>query len=205
MRVETLELLRCPALHEPSPLITVAYERDGDRILEGSLGCSICGAEYALREGVVYLALDAPATPEADAKDPMRTAALLGLNEPGVRVALCGAFGRDAVMIEEAIDARCIAINASTAAVDQIRCAAFDIVPLATASLHGLAVDDTQMRLLGDATRVVKAGGRVLGPAHAPIPDGCRELARDEYEWVAVVERTSSAPVTLQLSRSTSS
>ena len=205
MRVETLELLRCPAPHEPSPLITVAYERDGDRIVEGSLGCSICGAEYALREGVVYLSVDAPIAPDAEAKDPMRTAALLGLNKPGVRVALCGAFGRHAVMIEEATDARCIAINTSSIAVDPIRCTALDIVPLATASLHGLAIDDTHMRLLGDAARVVQAGGRVLGPAHAPIPDGCRELARDEYEWVAVVERTSSAPVTLQLSRSTSS
>ena len=205
MRVETLELLRCPANHEPSPLITVACERDGDRIIEGSLGCSICGAEYALRDGVVYLASDVLIALDSDAKDPMRTAALLGLNEPGARVALCGAFGGDAALIEEATDARCISVNASTSAVDQIRCTILDIVPLATASLNGLAVDSAHVRVLADAARVVKTGGRVLGPALAPVPDGCRELARDAQEWVAVVESPVSAPVSLQMSRSTSS
>jgi hypothetical protein len=38
----------------------------------------------------------------------------------------------------------------------------------------------------------------LVAPAHAPLPAGVRELARDEREWVAVKESAASAPVPLR-------
>ena len=202
MRVETIELLRCPAAHESSPLVTVAHARNGDRLIEGTLGCPICGAEYPLKEGVALLADHTGSESPTDSVDAMRTAALLGLSEPGMRVALCGAFGSVADEIEQATGATCITVNASpiirsASTADHVVLASQALLPFSSASLAGLAVDDANLALLADAARVVRAGGRVLAPARASTPAGVTELARDEQAWVAVVEAAGSRPVGL--------
>ncbi len=206
MRVEIIELLRCPTVHESSPLVTVASVRDGDRLVEGALGCAVCGAEYALTGGVVFLGderIDAAAHRAVDAT---RTAALLGLSEPGGRVGLCGAFGTVADAIEASTGATCVTVNAwpdlrSRSPADHLVIDIAASLPLASASLNGLAVDAAHVTLLPDAARVVRRAGRVLAPAHAPLPAGVQELARDDVEWVAVVTDPVSAPVGLRRSR----
>ena len=98
MRVDVIELLRCPRPHAQSPLITVADLRDGDNLLDAALGCVVCGAEYALRDGVAYLgseiafdfSLDAESAAALPPPDPMRVAALLGLSDVTTRGVLCG-------------------------------------------------------------------------------------------------------------------
>ena len=210
MRIEVIELLRCPAAHESSPLVTVAIRRDGDRLIEATLGCAVCRAEYLLRDGIAYLGgSGGHSSFDADGVvDPMRIAALLGLGDPGSRVMLGGALGGAAAAIEDATGARCIVANGPRAAAvetrfDQLVIDDGDAIPLASASLAGLAVDRTTIALLADATRVVRSGGRVIAPVYAPVPDGCRELARDNDEWVAEVEVSASAPVVIQMGRPT--
>ena len=202
MRVETIELLRCPVLHESSSLVTVAQARDGDRLTEGELGCAVCGAEFPLRNGVVYLSKEVrdPLHAEPDAA---RTAALLGLSEPGMRVALCGAFGAVSDAIEQATGAVCITVNASPLVhreshADHLVIGSVTQLPFADASLSGIAIDAAHLALVSDAVRVLRAGGRVLAPVQVPVPVGLRELARDDTEWVAVVETPVSAPVGLR-------
>lgn len=202
MRVEIIELLRCPVLHESSALVTVAHAREGDRLLEATLGCPICGEEYALKDGVVFLAPDADDTALSGRVDAMRTAALLGLSEPGMRVALCGSFGTVAEEIEQATGAVCISLNTSrtvrrASAADHVVLGRRAVLPFSDASLAGLAVDEANVDLLADAARVVRAGGRVLAPAHAPLSSGLMELARDEEAWLAVVVNVASRPVGL--------
>ncbi len=209
MRLETIALLRCPASHESSPLVTVAIRREGDRLIEATLGCSVCGAEYALRDGVAFLTSDAGAelsVAQDAAVDPMRIAALLGLGDPGARVMLCGTLGAAAETIETVTGALCVVINAPSAGDtcewgDQLVIGTSRTIPLANASLHGVAVDSAHVALLADAARVVRQGGRVVAPARAPVPAGCRELARDAREWVAEVEVSVSTPVGLQMGR----
>jgi hypothetical protein len=74
-------------------------------------------------------------------------------------------------------------------------------IPLASASLSGLAVDETTIAVLKDAARVVRRRGRILAPVHAPVPNGCRELARDDREWVAESEGVVSEQAGVQLRR----
>jgi uncharacterized protein YbaR (Trm112 family) len=192
MRVDLIELLRCPAPHESSPLVTVANARDGDRLLDATLGCPVCGAEYAMREGVVYLADVTPGAIKSFGEgDAMRLAALLDLTAPGARVALGGGMASAAEHLETLTGARCVAINAALSAdatVDQIVIDTARRLPFEPGNLAGLAVDPGTVDLLADASRVVRRGGRVVAPASAPIPAGCRELARDDREWVAAVD-----------------
>ncbi len=209
LRIETIALLRCPASHESSPLVTVAIRREGDRLIDATLGCSVCGAEYALRDGVVFLTRDGGADlPVAHHArvDPMRIAALLGVGDLGARVMLCGTLGAAAETIETVTGALCLVINAPSDGDtcewgDQLVIGISRTIPLPNASLHGVAVDSAHVALLADAPRVVRQGGRVVAPTHAPVPAGCRELARDALEWVAEVEVSVSAPVGLQLGR----
>lgn len=205
MRVEIIELLRCPVAHEPAALVTVANVREGDRLLDATLGCMVCGAEYSLRDGVVILG-DAIAASALDV-DAMRTAALLGLIEPGVRVVLCGAYASAAAALAEDAGAACVTMNATVAqqqgtAADHLVIGGASRIPLADGSIGALAVDDAHLALLPDAARVVRRGGRVLAPSHAPVPEGCVELARDAMEWVAEVAVAASVPIALQRARS---
>ena len=208
MRTDVMELLRCPVAHDASPLVTVARRRDGAWLIDATLGCPVCGAEYALRDGVALLGgdRDGDAPPPNRPVDAMRIAALLGLADPGLRVMLCGSLGAAAVGLESATGARCVVVNGATAAddarVDQLVIAARGLIPLASASLDGLAVDAHSISLLSDGPRVVRQGGRIIAPVNTPVPDRCRELARDQYEWVAEVQSAATAPVSIQLSAS---
>lgn len=72
--------------------------------------------------------------------------------------------------------------------------------PLASGVVAAVAVDDahaTPVRL-AEAVRVLRAGGRLVAPATAPLPDGVRELARDETEWVAEATGPAGGLVSLR-------
>lgn len=206
MRVDIIELLRCPAPHESSALVTVADARDGDQLLAGTLGCPVCLAEYVLRGGVVYLtsrhahAEQGATSSTSPATDATRLAALLALEQPALRVVLCGTESMAADAITALVDANCLAINApvhSHTIGNQLRMDAGARLPLADASMHALAIDAAHLPFLSDAARVIRSGGRVVAPAAAPLPPGLRELARDDHQWVAQVESPVSRPVTI--------
>lgn len=198
MRVDLIELLRCPVTHEVAPLITVAHARRGDRLRNGTLGCPVCGAEYELREGIAYFGQPPVGEREANAPAPdvLRLAALLGLTQPGARVGLCGAYGAAGEGLELATESSCVLVNASApegALLDQIEVDAQQALPIERGALAGLAVDTPNLALLSDAGRVVRRGGRIVAPISASVPAGCRELARDSTEWVAEVESVEPA------------
>jgi len=205
MRVDLIELLRCPASHALTPLVTVANQRDGESLIDGMLGCPVCGAEFTLHDGLVRLG--DPVVPSHDAAravDAERTAALLGVSLPEQRVVLCGAYASVAAQIAGETGAQCLVVNAPRRAtlgraIDQLALGPAARWPLANASCHGVAVDPAHVALLTDVARIVRPGGRVVAPVAAPVPVGCRELARDAQEWVAEVESVS-APVTLRYS-----
>ena len=48
---------------------------------------------------------------------------------------------------------------------------------------------------------MTRVGGRLVAPAGAPLPEGVRELARDDAVWVGEREALPSAPVTLHVRR----
>jgi hypothetical protein len=73
---------------------------------------------------------------------------------------------------------------------------------MASGSVRGVALDihHAESPWLADAVRVLRAGGRLVAPASAPLPAGTRELARDDREWVAVAEGTPATIIPLRRS-----
>jgi uncharacterized protein YbaR (Trm112 family) len=234
MRVELIELLRCPSPHETSPLVTVAERREGEHLLNATLGCVVCGASYLLRVGVLDLSTagtvretnpatvtqtselahaddphdaesDVDSSPDSSADDEaeaMRVAALLNIGDATSRALLCGRRLHVARAIEALTSAQVASLNPRRAAtggdrLDVIRLVPAERIPLADRCLSGIAVDLQHVAMLDDATRVVRPGGRILAPVTATVPEGCRELARDDVEWVAEVEALVSNPIRL--------
>ena len=54
MFVELIDKLRCLDSHVDRCLVASATHTVDRHILEGTLGCPVCGAEYAIHEGAVW-------------------------------------------------------------------------------------------------------------------------------------------------------
>ncbi|MBW8770282.1 MAG: hypothetical protein JF589_11030, partial [Gemmatimonadetes bacterium] len=74
-------------------------------------------------------------------------------------------------------------------------------LPLATGAARAVATDATDSVRVAEAVRITRVGGRVVAPAVARLPDGVRELVRDDAIWVAERLALPSAPVTLHVRR----
>jgi uncharacterized protein YbaR (Trm112 family) len=214
VHVTVIELLRCPAGHAESSLVASATRQIERRIIDGSLGCPVCGAEYPIAGGVADLRI-APATvaknqsalqaaaPNEDAT--IRLAAQLDLIEHGRLVLLAGEYATMAPSLSVMFDAVCIALgvpqhaerhvaeHASVLRVDAI-------VPLAQASLHGAAIDGAHSSQFGltQVSALLKPRGRLVASASTNLPLEVSELARDEREWVAARTARSSDVVPLR-------
>lgn len=211
MYVQLIESLRCPAEHAESALVATAARQRERRILDGTLGCPVCGAEYLVRDGVADFRAARQESAEVEARPSddeagLRLAAQLDLTEGGRRVLLCGSYAALAPAISVAYDAFCLTIGAPAALESHLAAHASVLrvdakVPLAAASLSGVAIDAPHVARLGvdQIAPLLRANGRLVAPADAPLPVGVRLLARDAREWVAA--RTRDPAVILPLAR----
>jgi hypothetical protein len=171
-------------------------------IVEGVLGCPSCGAEYAVRDGVVRFGTDRrmpddELVPIPDAA--VRAAALLGLTTPGGLAVLAGAWAEAAVDVAALADGvHVLALNAATHAPPGLGVSFVDaaaVVPLGDAVARGIALDEAHAapEAVRAAAAALLAKGRLIAPASAAVPPPMMELARDERWWVA--ERPAAVPV----------
>lgn len=193
MFVELIEHLRCPRGHEESPLIVAADRTEGRYILDGTLGCPVCRAEYPIRAGEAVFSDVAGGAGAPDADTAMRLAALLGLADGTGYAILCGRWGACAGALAQLVETPIVLVNpprpADTGVAGIIR--TDGALPLAAASARAAALDDdAHAEVRRGTARAVRRGGRLVGPATLPLPEGARELARDAYLWVA--EKTAA-------------
>ena len=214
MFLELVDSLRCVRPHEDSWLIARADELVARHIVQGELGCPICEARYAVRDGVADFSAGAsrasasgPGARDSEALA-LRAAALLGLTEPGGMVVLAGAWSACAdALLDLAEGVQLLALDPAPALRDggALSLALIaDVLPLAAASARGIALDATHATpsLLAGAARALAPGGRLIAPASARVPESLQELARDDEQWVAAAPRSSvSAPVPIGLRR----
>ena len=189
MFVELLELLRCPNPHEESPLIASAERTEHRHLVQGTLGCPVCRSEFRVMDGVVVFGAG-PVMPP-DPPDPdlaMRLAAFLELNEPRRFAILCGRYASQADQIARITPTPLVLVNppgdvaGEPAAILRVGA----VLPLAAGTAHAAAMDERIAGALAQSVvRVVRAGGRLVGPVTLPVPDGVREIVRDEQMWVA--------------------
>ena len=211
MFIELVDLLRCTRDHEDSWLVAAIYEKVDRDIIEGRLGCPICGAEYAIRGGVAIFG-DGPSSTvaddargaydESDDDAAMRCAALLDLFDSGGAVLLGGRWGRAARALID-ITPVSVLLVAPPAGVtlgrglSAIRIA--DRLPVAAGALRGVALDERTAApiLVESAARALRPGGRLVAPVGLPLPRGVTERARDDRHWVGEAGPAASAPIAL--------
>jgi uncharacterized protein YbaR (Trm112 family) len=197
MHLEFIDLLRCPRPHEESPLVAVIDRMEGRQVVEGKLGCPVCGADYKIRNRVAHfiedVGLKAALVEQAGrstAESSETIAAFLDLSSPGKIALLAGEFAADSDTVARLTDSRIIALNSPRAngASDVVAAInAASPLPLAARSLDGLALDDSHStpEMLDQAARLLRPRGRLLAKAGVELPPSFHELARDQNHIVA--------------------
>lgn len=203
MHVDLIDRLRCTGEHADTWLVAAAARTEQRHLIEATLGCHACGAEFELRDGELWFGARAESAPmSVSADETMRAAALLKLEERGLYL-LEGGWGSMAAALQQVLDVDLILVDppaevsARAAAAAAASGGEEDVVgkctlrgvgdrwPIAGAALHGIAIARATGTRLDDALRALRAGGRLVAPADSAVPAGARELARDERHWVA--------------------
>ena len=208
MFIELVDALRCPVPHEESWLVAAASRTEFRHIVEGTLGCPVCQAQYPIRRGVA----DLRRTPAAvttretmpDEGEATRLAAFLGLTDRAGFAVLLGEWGAHAPILRGLVETPLIIVDPAAGTegepgISVIRCDGE--LPLAAGSARGMALDGGSDARIASAVRATRPGGRLVAPAAMPLPAGTAELARDDRAWVAEREAASSPPVALHVRR----
>jgi len=205
--VELIESLRCPNDHEESSLIASAGRTVDRHIVDGLLGCPLCGAEYRIVEGEARFG--APASraraEQASAETAMRLAAFLELTDTRGYAALCGRWASHADAVIRVAESLLVLVNAPQIPLPDVaaRMLVGDKLPLATGSIRGIAIDGPTATLFAEAVRALRIGGRLVADASLALPAGVSELVRDDHVWVAEKNAApGTAPRLVSLKRS---
>jgi uncharacterized protein YbaR (Trm112 family) len=198
--IDLVDDLRCPRPHEDTWLVASAIRTQGRDILEGTLGCPVCHAEYAIRDGVIWFDQGPRAAePTAQPSGPelaMQIAAFLDLSDPNGFALLSGSYGRLAGVLRGVVPPHLVVLNPMPLVTSGDGVSALvirDGIPLADATCRGVALDDAHADTHVDAAvRVLQPRGRLVAPVTTRLPEGVDEIARDERLLVA--ERTAAPP-----------
>jgi uncharacterized protein YbaR (Trm112 family) len=205
MHIELVDILRCPNPHDDTWLVATVEHMADRHIVDGTLGCPKCLAEYPVRDGVVFFAAEeiAPVTLPPGSHDlALLLAAALALTDPRVVALLQGEWTTQAHLLRSLSPSRLLLLNPprDLGADDDVSKIVSTGVPVAAASIGAAAFDVSASPANRDAiTRALRPGGRLVGPIASPLPDGVKELTRTETLWVA--EREASVPVMVPLGR----
>jgi uncharacterized protein YbaR (Trm112 family) len=208
MFVELIESLRCPQPHEESALVASATRTDSRHIVEGTLGCPVCGAEYPIARGIARFGEPARRAsfeiPSAEIA--MRLAAFLDLTDARGFAILSGRWCSHADQIRRIAETPLLLVNAPPDVVADVAgmIETRDALPLAAGSARAAAIDATLSAAEAEAVvRSLRSKGRLVGPAAAAVPADVVELVRDDQMWVG--EKSAppeQAPRLVSLARS---
>ena len=209
MFIPLVDILRCVNAHEETWLVASIERSENRFIVEGTLGCPICLAEYPIRDGVVFFAERARTNADVTPSEPdaVRLAAALNLTEPRMTAVLHGKWGMHAHILRGIAPAQLILLNPplGVASGDGVSVIVSDAVPFAQRSVDAAAFDvsvspETSDSTLAALQRSLRQNGRMLADGTLAVPDGLTELARDDDVWVAQLDvaPSISSPIPLQ-------
>src|SRR5437867_1132217 len=198
MFIELLDLLRCINVHEETWLVASLRAISNRFVLDGTLGCPICHAEYRIKKGIAdftetrELAHESPEPSGSSGNREevaTRVGAFLNATEPGATLVLGGSWAEAAQELSVMTATRILALNPSKQVEESETVGLLRVsreIPLAPASVLGVAFDASfPPEIISSALRVVRPGGRIVGPASIDTSSDLSVLARDENYWVA--------------------
>jgi uncharacterized protein YbaR (Trm112 family) len=194
MFIELTDVLRCPAGHDEAYLVLLPDAMSGRDVAAGRLGCPVCRAEYAVRDGVVLLG-EPPGIGEGPPRlDGAGIAALLGLEGPGGFAALVGGAAADWTAVAAANEGlHLVAVNppGGVAPVPGLSVVRAPVLPFKSRTLRGVALGPgygADPAWVAAAAAAVLPGLRVAGEGgecdEGPEPS-LEPLARAGGAWVA--------------------
>jgi uncharacterized protein YbaR (Trm112 family) len=208
MFIELVDALRCPVPHEESWLVAATARMEARHIVDGTLGCPVCSAQYKIRRGVVDFRRsggEVVATHVvSDGEQAMRIAALLDLSEAHGFAVLLGDWGAHAHELASIVELPLLLIDppAGITGAPGISVLRTDgELPLAAGAARAMAIDAAGSSRVSSALRATRVNGRVLAPVAVELPAEVRELARDESVWVGERTAPSSPLVSLHVRR----
>lgn len=175
-----------------------AVSRTTERhIVDGVLGCPVCGAEYVIAEGVArFDDVDRPSPSAASAEEAMRLAAFLELTDARGFALFFGRWGAHVDHVRRLSETPILLVNPPATIEGEAAgvILARDALPLAPSSARAAALDERVSADLAQSTvQAVRTGGRVMGPIAIALPEGLAEIARDARVWVAEKSAASGA------------
>jgi uncharacterized protein YbaR (Trm112 family) len=202
MFIPLVDVLRCTRPHEETWLVA-SIDRAEDRdILEGTLGCPSCLAEYPIHDGIVSFepSVARPEFLQPSENDVLRLAAALDLVDPRMTAVLHGSWGSCAPLIRGVSPVPLLLVNPpeGIASGDGISIVLSSVAPIAAAAVNGVAVDARVTdAMIGSLARSLRGGGRMVGPIALTLPESLVEIARDDELWVARLDTAMavSAPI----------
>gem|GEM_PF-427408 len=198
MYIETIDLLRCVNPHDDTWLVASFREIANRFVIDGTLGCPNCSAEYEIRNGVADFTLgesihfreeERAAASHQREQLATRVGAFLDATQPGATIVLGGLWAYAAEELAEMADVRVIGLNAPSEVTEFEKVGLVRVgerIPLAANSVQGIAFDAWfPEAMVEEALRVVKPAGRMVGPVAFGAPSQSVVLAHDENYWVA--------------------
>jgi uncharacterized protein YbaR (Trm112 family) len=207
--IELIDLLRCTNAHEDIWLVASFKTVSNRFVLEASLGCPSCSAQYPVHEGIADFSAgvalpsweaERAAASHGKGELATRAGAYLAATEPGATIVLGGVWAHAAQELSEMAEVRVLALNAPDEVKESHTVGLLRVgseIPVAPGSVLGVALDAWfPAKIVESAVRVVRPGGRIVAPASFNTPSGLSVLAHDDKYWVA-----QKAPEVIKLSR----
>lgn len=198
MFIEMIDLLRCVNAHDDTWLVASFKEVTNRFVIEGTLGCPVCSAEYPIQNGIADFTLGESSPPFDEERShaghrreelATRAGAYLDATQPGATIVLGGLWAYAAKDLAEMSDVRVLALNAPSGLKESERVGLIKVgtrIPLASSSVQGVALDAWFPNSVAEeASRAVKPGGRIVGSVGLESPPQVAVLAHDEHYWVA--------------------
>jgi uncharacterized protein YbaR (Trm112 family) len=196
MFIELTDHLRCPADHDESFLVLLPDRVEGRSVIQGQLGCPVCGRTFELADGVLDTGDAAePRASTPPALDAEAVTALVGLSGPGGYLALVGsvaAHWKEIAALNPGV--ALVAVNPGPEVADSpgISVLRSGRIPLKSRSMRGVVLgrpygDD--LYWVGEGARVVLPGLRIVGEGADPPAEIIGLLASADGVWVGTKRR----------------
>jgi uncharacterized protein YbaR (Trm112 family) len=172
MFIELTDHLRCPADHDESFLVLLPDRIEGRSVIEGQLGCPVCGRTFKLSDGVLDTGDgQGPSPASASSLDADGLTALAGLSGPGGYLTLVGpvaSLWKDVAALNPGV--ALVAVNPVPEVTDAPTLSVLrsGSIPLKSRSMRGVVLG----RPYADAPHWVKEGARVVLPGLRIVGEG---------------------------------
>jgi uncharacterized protein YbaR (Trm112 family) len=194
--IELTDHLRCPSDHDESFLVLLPDRVEGRSVIEGQLGCPVCGRTFQLVNGVLDTG-DSPHFSELPASelDAEAVTALAGLSGPGGYLTLVGPVAdswKDVAALNPGVALVVVNPGHEVADAPGISVLHSGRIPLKSRSMRGVVLgrpygDD--LHWVGEGARVVLPGLRIVGEGADPPTDLIDLMASTGGVWVGTRRR----------------